>query len=236
MGTAMTWLVGWHSRIGRAGLRLLALHLLWINWTLRGGIVLGVFPATAAVYAVIRRDILTPEHGVRVRLRTHFGTTWRTEFAAANRLGYLLVIPWAILVINRQLVAVVDFGASGPVLAGLLTVLGVVLFAVSVNVWILAAHFDEGALAMLRRALTLIPARPAIAALTILTAAVVLAGYYLVPGLIIVFGLTLPAALTSQDLWSTGLLRPPATPGPTRPAPTVGPAARTSTAGVAAAS
>src|SRR5690606_9588575 len=43
-----------HQRAGRLGLRLLYLQLLWLGWTLRGGVLLGIFPATAAVHAVLR--------------------------------------------------------------------------------------------------------------------------------------------------------------------------------------
>ncbi len=205
----MNWLVGWHTRIGRFGMRVLGLHLLWVAWTLRGGIALGIFPATAAVYATIRKDIVTAGLLEPVKLRPFFAATWKSEFGSANRLGFLLVAPWAMLLINRRLVSIVDFGSAGPVLAGLLTVLGVVLFACTAHAWILAAQFDEGAVATVRRSLTLVAARPLHTAVLVGAAAIVLIGYYLVPGLFLAFGITVPAALTSYYLWSTGLLVPP---------------------------
>lgn len=51
------WL-DWHQQLGRLGLRLFQLHLLWAVWTVRGGVLLGLFPATAAVFAVLRADVL----------------------------------------------------------------------------------------------------------------------------------------------------------------------------------
>ncbi|MFB9660335.1 YesL family protein [Glycomyces mayteni] len=201
----------WYQRLGRLGLRLLCLHLLWIAWTLRGGVVLGAFPATAALHAVLREDarsaVARPDEPPALSgLRARFGTLWKREFAAANRLGLLLALCWAFLLVDRRVVEHLDLGAAGPVLAGGLTVAGVVLGVVTVLVWPLQSHFDEGAGALLRRALVLALARPATAVLAGAGVGVLLCAYYLVPGLVPVFGLAAPAALATAVLWRSGVL------------------------------
>jgi uncharacterized membrane protein YesL len=211
----MTSLLDRYQRLGRLGLRLLCLHLLWLAWTLRGGILLGAFPATAALHGVLRDDArlaaADPDEAPALSgLRARFGELWRREFAAANRLGALLAFCWAVLVLDRRVVEHLDLGGLGPVLAGGLTVAGVVLGVVTALVWPLQSHFDEGAGALLRRALILTAGRPATAALAGAGVGVLLGAYYLVPGLVPVFGLAAPAALATAVLWRSGVLAAPA--------------------------
>ncbi|QCB93546.1 YesL family protein [Cellulomonas shaoxiangyii] len=211
-------LVGWHARAGELGVRLLVLHLLWIAWTLRGGVVLGVFPASAAVHAVVRRDAV---HGVGDRghraVRAEFRAAWHAELVPANVLGYTVGALWAVLLLDRRVLGVVDLGLAGPVLAGLLTLLTVVAFVMTAALPVLASHFAEGPVRLLRRAAVLVVARPWQALANAVVVGVVLSVYYVVPGLVPVFGLALPAWLSFATLWGSGLLPAPA-PVPARAA------------------
>lgn len=198
-------LVGWHTRVGETGLRLLQLHLLWVLWTLRGGVVLGMFPATAAVHAVLRRDVLRGDDGHRP-LREELAGFWRAELWPANRLGYSLAAAWAVVLLDRQLLATVDLGGMAPVLAGLQTLATVVLAVVTACAFPLAAHVDEGAPALLRRSLLLLLGRPRAALLTTVAVGAVLCAYYVVPGLVPVFGVALPAWVAFGCLWHSGAL------------------------------
>lgn len=207
----MQRLLAWHTRIGHLGLRLLCLQLLWIGGTLRGGIVAGIFPATAAVHGVLRADArrqdLSPGEVPELRgLPTQFMQLWRAELASANKLGAVLTVLWALLLLDRALVTNLDLGALGPVLAGAHTVGGIVLAVLTVLVWPLQAHFDEGPFALLRRSIVLVLGRPAITAMTAAGVGIVLYAYLMIPGLIPVFGLIAPAAIATACLWRTGLL------------------------------
>jgi len=207
----MQRLLAWHTRIGHLGLRLLCLQLLWLGWTVRGGIVLGVFPATAAVHGILRADArredLAPGDVPELRgLRAQVRDLWRREFAVANRLGAVLTLLWAVVLVDRAVVANVDLGSLGPVLQGAHTVGGVVLGVLTVLVWPLQAHFDEGPFALLRRSVVMMLGRPAITAITALGVGIVLYVYYLIPGLIPVFGIIAPAAIATACLWRMGVL------------------------------
>jgi uncharacterized membrane protein YesL len=214
----MDRLLGLHTRVGELGLRLLQLHLLWVVWTLRGGVVLGAFPATAAVYAVVRRDVRggRDDDDLRPPLRQEFGATWRQELAAANTLGYVVALLWAVLLLDRHLLAVVDLGAAGPVVAGLLWTVTAFAFVATAALPALQAHFAEGPLRLLRRSAVLVLARPRQAMLNALVVGAVLCGYYVVPGLAPVFGVALVALASTTSLWGSGLFGAPA--APVRPA------------------
>ena len=217
-------LLAWHTRIGHLGLRLLCLQLLWIGYTLRGGIVAGIFPATAALHGVLRDDeraaARTPGDVPELKgLRARFAQHWHAELGPANRLGAVLTLLWAVVLLDRAVVSTLDLGSLGPVLAGAHTVAGVLLGVVTVLVWPLQAHFDDGALALLRRSTVMLLGRPAIALITTLGVGIVLYTYLLVPGLVPVFGIVAPAALATACLWRTGVLAEAptrTTPPPTR--------------------
>ncbi|NEE00891.1 YesL family protein [Phytoactinopolyspora halotolerans] len=220
----MNRLLGWHIGLGETGLRLFQLHLLWLGWTLVGGVVLGVFPATAAVYAVLRKDLMRggddgggqggARAAPRARLRTEFRAAWRREFRAANCLGYTFVAIWSLLLFDRHLLTTVDLGALGPLLAGLLWLLTVFVFGMTACVGTLSAHFSESVPALVRRSAVFVLARPVYAAVNAVVVAVVLCVYYLIPGLVPVFGLVVPAYFSFVYIFSTGIL-----PNGTRHAP-----------------
>lgn len=209
----MARLLDLHQRLGRLALRLVGLQLLWCWWALRGGVVLGVFPATAGLHGVLRdleRRVDDAEPGWR-ELRTAFAAHARRERSSANRLGALLVGVWAVVLVARGVVEHVDLGATGPLLAGGHTVLGVALGLVTVLAWPLQAHFDGGALAVLRHAVVLALGRPGTALVAGAGAGIVLCGYYLLPGLTVVLGVVAPAAVVTAVLWRTGVLVAPRT-------------------------
>ncbi|GEK19588.1 YesL family protein [Cellulomonas xylanilytica] len=213
-------LLGWHTKAGDLGLRLLQLHLLWLWWTLRGAVVLGVFPATAAVLAVVRRDAMRGDDDRdRLALRQEFGAFWRQELRPANGVGWTVTAVWAVLLLDRHLLAVVDLGLAGPVLAGLLWVVTAFAFVMTAALPALSAHFAEGPGALLRRGAALVVARPRQALLNAAVVGVVLCTYYVVPGLVPVFGVALPASVSFWYLWGSGLLAAPTTsPAPARAA------------------
>ncbi|GAA3227909.1 YesL family protein [Nonomuraea helvata] len=196
----MKRVITWHTRAGEVGLLLLKLHLLWVVWSLAGGIVLGVFPATAAVYGVVRGEFL------RSSTPREFRRLWRQEFRTANVVGYVFATAWAVLLMERRLLETLDLGVVEPLLGAALWLMTLFLSCMTVNVWVLAAHFAEGPFALVRRSAVLVLARPLQALVTLLVAGVVLCAYYLVPGLVPVFGIAAPAFVSFAYVWSTAVL------------------------------
>ena len=225
----MSRLVGWHVRLGETGLRLFQLHLLWVVGTLAGGVVLGVFPATAAVVAVLRRDALHGNDEVdepRPRLRAEFAAAWKAELWPSNRLGAVLAAAWFLLLWDRHLLGLQFAGAVSGAAAGLLWLVTLVAGVATTLVWSLQAHFTEGVAALLRRALVLAVGRPGVALGHVVVVGAVLCLYYLVPGLVPVLGVALPAWASFGWLWRSGVLpapaasvQPPTTAVPVEPAP-----------------
>ncbi|WP_422114780.1 YesL family protein [Brachybacterium sp. UNK5269] len=209
----MPGLVRWHVGLGELGLRLFLLHLLWVLGTLAGAVALGLFPATAAVHTVLRRDQtdrVREEEGLAVARRpglwTEFWAAWRAELGRANRLGAAILVGWAVLMADRWVLGALDLGPAAPWVSGVVVVLTLVLAAVSVMVWTVAAHFADPLPRLLRMTLTLLIAR---LPLTISVMAVLAATVWVwqtIPGLAPVFGLVLPCWAVSSLIWRSGVL------------------------------
>ncbi|WP_211588995.1 YesL family protein [Allorhizocola rhizosphaerae] len=169
--------------MGRAAVRLhalcatiawcCALNAMWIAFTLLGGVVLGVGPATVAACVLSRRRI----NGESIHLRD-FVATWRREFLR----GTAVVLPVAIVVVvllsNYAFFSMLGPGVGG---ARLLTLVAlIVAIGAASYVGPMYAHYDLPLRAVAAKSLRFALARPAstiillfvFAALAFVTAAV----------------------------------------------------------------
>ncbi|WP_161485706.1 MULTISPECIES: DUF624 domain-containing protein [Gracilibacillus] len=76
---------------------LLQLHLLWLWHILKGAVVLGVFPATAALYAIVRHWML---HRPTEKLSHLFKTYVQDNYWLANKIGYTLLFLTVMMMLN----------------------------------------------------------------------------------------------------------------------------------------
>jgi uncharacterized membrane protein YesL len=77
MNTSCDWLI-----------KLFYLNLLWILFTLAGLVIAGIFPATVALFTVLKSF----QTGENVRVFSEFWDVYKKEFGRANRLGIVLTI------------------------------------------------------------------------------------------------------------------------------------------------
>lgn len=213
----MNRVLGWHTRLGDAGFRLAHLQLLWIVHTLLGGVVLGAYPATAAVLAVLRRDHMEaddlPGGCHRPSLWREFHDVWRAELVGSNVIGLVLTAGWAVVAYDHRLLRAAGTGAVdmavAPALQWALWLLTLVLLVVSASVFVLRAHFAEGPVRILRRAVVLTLARPVLALVCAGILGVTLGLYYVLPGLAVVFGVVAPGFAIMAYVWQAGVLPRP---------------------------
>ena len=205
-GSGIARLLAMHLRVAEVLLRLVQLHVLWIVWTLRGGVVLGAFPAAAAVAAISRADALGRSGEGWRELRNEFAGHWRAQFRHANALGWTLAAAGSVILIEERVMRSVGDGGLGVFVAGVLWMLGAAVIAIGLLVWPLAAHFDARPLAVIRGAVVLMLGRPLAALAPLGAAAALAAAYYLVPGLIPAFGVAAPLWLVTTVLLRTGAL------------------------------
>ncbi|WP_226642942.1 YesL family protein [Mesobacillus subterraneus] len=73
------------------------INLLWIGFSLAGLIVLGYFPATIAMFTIIRKWL---KGETEIPIFRTFWTTWKSEFFRSNGLGLLVATVVALIVFN----------------------------------------------------------------------------------------------------------------------------------------
>lgn len=81
--------------------RLAFLNLLWISFSLLGLILFGFFPATVAMFAVVRKWMLGNDE---MSIFKTFWTAYKREFLKSNILGVIIVAIGLILYIDFQFV------------------------------------------------------------------------------------------------------------------------------------
>lgn len=138
------------------------LNLLWTIFTLAGGVLLGVGPATVAAYTLARRHA----SGEVLRAWPAFVTAYRREFGR----GGLLVLPLAgaavLLVTNYFYFAALGPAASAPRVTTLAALAA--LAAIAAYLLPMAVHYDLPTRAYLRTASLFALTRPAPTALLLL--------------------------------------------------------------------
>jgi uncharacterized membrane protein YesL len=84
-------LVGWEkfNRISYRMIELAYINLLWIFFTLVGLIAFGIFPATAAMFAVVRKLIRDEK---KFKILPTFWTLFRTDFLKTNGFGLIFLV------------------------------------------------------------------------------------------------------------------------------------------------
>lgn len=80
---------------------ILTLHFRWVVYLFKGFIVLGFFPATSAVFAVVRDRILNKDIA---SLPQAFKQYYHENFRTANILGWLFTFITSIIIINLFLI------------------------------------------------------------------------------------------------------------------------------------
>lgn len=143
--------------------RLAALNLLWIGFTLLGLVIGGVMPATAAVFAVLRRWAL---HEESVAMMKRFWRAYRAEFWRSNLLGYLLAAI-GYLVYTDFAVARVQAGVVNLVLSIIFIVILICYLVALIYAFPLLVHLHLSIPGYLRWSLALGLGRPLLALLAI---------------------------------------------------------------------
>ncbi|WP_046175338.1 YesL family protein [Domibacillus indicus] len=75
----------------------LGLHFLWVLYVLKGWILMGIFPATAAVYAVVQHWMKKEEP---ISLSDLYKKRYYENYRAANILGWMFLAATCILLVN----------------------------------------------------------------------------------------------------------------------------------------
>ncbi|MFG1687535.1 YesL family protein [Nonomuraea sp. NPDC049269] len=143
------------------------LNLLWILFTLAGGVILGLGPATVAAYTLARRHA----RGESIQAWTEFWTVYRREFVRASLLILPVAVLATVLVGNYLYFSALGPGSGALRIATLLAL--VALAGVGAYLGPLYAHYDLPLWAYVPKASLLALTRPASSALLLFALAAI---------------------------------------------------------------
>ncbi|WP_188454907.1 YesL family protein [Virgibacillus oceani] len=164
--------------------KLFYVNLLWVAFSLLGLIAAGFFPATAAMFSVVRKWVLSETD---IPVFKTFWTVYKQEFAKSNVLGYILSIAGYILYLDLMITK----DAANPLLqlAYYPLLLVIVIFLLTAcYIFPVFVHFETKLLQVFKNAFLIMITHPVISILMGIAAVVIYLINYLVPILIAVFG------------------------------------------------
>lgn len=185
-------------RIPEWMLKFVYLTLLWIVFSLIGLILLGVFPATAALFAIQRQWV---KKDADLPITKHFIHFYKKNFVNSNLLGYIWVITGFTLFIYFQLIQLLD-GSLYTVIYYLFLVLTLFYVLTASYSFAVLVHFEMKWLSVIKNAFLIMIISP-LNSLMIVSGFVIL--FFLFwhnPGLLFIFG---PSVLTFLIMFSAYL-------------------------------
>ncbi|MBP2075961.1 YesL family protein [Oceanobacillus polygoni] len=178
----------WYFRLGNLGFNLVLLNFLWILFTASGLFILGGFPATAALFAVIRLIIMETDNGSIIKM---FWNKFKTEFLASNVIGYLMLLIGLLLYIDFKVLHHIKQNTLYMALMSLTMVIILVYLLSLLYVFPVFVHYDLKLWQYPKFALIPVIARPLRTLIMAITLAGILFVYMKFPVLILLFGLSL---------------------------------------------
>lgn len=177
----------WYLRIGTLGFNLLLLNLLWISFSLLGLIILGLFPATVALFSVLRQAIIFDDDTSIFKL---FVNKFKTEFINSNVIGYIALALGIILYIDLKVLQQLDNGIIQTTLASVTVVISCVYIVTALYIIPVFVHFNLTPWQYPKYALILSIGRPFQTIMMICGIIVVLFLYMKFPPLTLLFGMS----------------------------------------------
>ncbi|WP_449538158.1 YesL family protein [Ferdinandcohnia sp. Marseille-Q9671] len=171
-------------RIAEVITRVLYINVLWVAFSLVGVLLLGFFPATAAMFSVVRKWMLGEKD---VPIFKTFWQNYKTEFIQSNVIGYVLVLIGALLYLDLRF-----FQSSEGVITQLLSFLFLFLFLlyfiVLLYIFPIFVHYQFKTLEYIKYALIMAIGRPLQTLMMVTGSLLVLTLLRMVPILTIYFG------------------------------------------------
>ncbi|WP_130860426.1 YesL family protein [Gracilibacillus phocaeensis] len=165
-------------------------NLLWILFSLLGLLIAGIFPATIALFTVMRKLI----SGEDVHILAVFWQTYKSVLMEGNMLGYALSGIGVLLVADLWFLSL-QSSAWSSVLYYILVVLFGLYLLLLVSFFPVYVHYDLRLFGYIKQALFLVILRPLHSLLMLCSLVAVWVMMYFSPGLILFFGVSASAYL-----------------------------------------
>ncbi|MGF6950945.1 putative membrane protein YesL [Neobacillus sp. B4I6] len=177
-------------RVSEWGMRLMYVNVIWIVFTFLGLIVLGFFPATAAMFAVVRKWVMKQD----IHVFKTFWTVYKSEFLKSNGVGLILIALGSFLYSNIKIIEAISL----PIFK-LLYIPNVILififFFTLFYIFPVLVHFHVGVKGVIKNAVILMTTNPIATFIMAVFTGIFFFITFKLPGLIPFFSGSVPAFL-----------------------------------------
>jgi uncharacterized membrane protein YesL len=163
-------------------MKLAYINILWISFSLLGLIVFGLFPATAAMFVIVRKILMDKDE---IPILKTFWESYKSEFLKSNILGLILIIAGYILYIDILFLRNTTGFINLLYYPTLVLSLGFVLTLL--YVFPTFVHFDQGILQVIKNAFVIMLMNPLSTVLMVIGSCAVYLLMTTIPGLIPLF-------------------------------------------------
>lgn len=182
-------------RIGVWVYNLFLLNLLWFVFSLIGLILFGLFPATAALFSVLRKLIMETDDLSTLEVTKLFWSKFKFEFLKSNLVGFLISFCGFILYLDIRVLQQLDNNLFHVSLTIVTFVIGFVYLLTLLYIFPVFVHFDMKIFQYPKHAFILAIGRPLQTLVMMIILAIVIFLYTLLPGLMPVFGVSLVSVI-----------------------------------------
>ncbi|MFT8592067.1 MAG: DUF624 domain-containing protein [Bifidobacterium sp.] len=193
-----------YERICRMIVTIFAVNVAMVAHTLLGAVIVGFFPSIAAAHSTYRLWLLSSDRVWSVRKTwSTFHGFWKGEIRSANEFGWSLSGVWLLLIVDYWMVNWHDIGGTiGIGISGALVVIMVFVGMFTLLSWVLRSNFNESNRWAIKTTLQMVVARPLCSLITAALFMLTVWAWYTWPGILVVFGLSVPAFLSSITVFS----------------------------------
>lgn len=177
----MNWVWEQFQTKGEWLFKFILLNLMWIVFTLLGGVIFGFFPATVSLFSVIRKWIKGEQD---VNTTQHFITTYKNSFIQSNILGLIILATGVFLAVDLY----VSQKMIGNLFIHLLLLFIILLFSLSVLFFFPTfVHYELNIFSYIRQTFFMIFIRPLYSLAAIGTFCIIVTAFYIFPVLTVFF-------------------------------------------------
>ncbi|CQR47229.1 hypothetical protein BN1058_01536 [Paraliobacillus sp. PM-2] len=184
------------SNIGNWIVSLAYINLLWVAYSTMGLFILGMFPATVSLFSVIRQWL---KHKHITSVWNVYHSTFKKEFVKSNIIGYFYLTVGVITYVDFKFFHTQDnimfltLSYTVLIILFIYGITGLFLFPVLV-------HYDLKIMSYFKYTFLIIVSHPVIFLITVLVLMSACLLMLFIPGLILFFGLSVPAYII---MWSS---------------------------------
>ncbi|KGA96002.1 hypothetical protein AJ85_02360 [Alkalihalobacillus alcalophilus ATCC 27647 = CGMCC 1.3604] len=178
----------WYMRLGNWSFNLVLLNILWFLFSALGLFIFGLFPATAAMFAVLRH-MMTEDEDVSVTKL--FCQKYKQEFWKANLLGYLILLGSLLLFLNLRALQQFEQGFFRTAFASVTVLLSFLFLLMALYIYPIFVHFKLDFWQYPKYAFIMVIAKP-LQTIIMVVGVVTISFFYLkFPVFMVIFGISL---------------------------------------------